>query len=83
MNPIEESKTGAMKVTVVCVVVGVLATFVYDSSAQYGGPGMGWAMGQQASMNAVSFAIDGAMAKAVAAALQPELQVNEKRSFFI
>lgn len=66
-----------MKVTVVCVFVGVLAALVCDSSAQIGGPGLGWAIGQQASVNAVSLAIDGALAKSDPATLPPELQVNK------
>lgn len=66
-----------MKLTVVCVFVGVFAVFVCDSSAQIGGPGLGWAIGQQASVSAVSLAIDGALAKADPATLPPELQVNE------
>lgn len=69
-----------MKITVVCVFVGVLAAFVCDSSAQIGGPGLGWAIGQQASVNAVSLAIDGALAKADPATLPPELQVSDTKS---
>lgn len=66
-----------MKITVVCVIVGIVAAFVCNSHAQIGGPGLGWAIGQQASVNAVSLAIDGALAKADPATLPPELQVNE------
>lgn len=65
-----------MKITVVCVVV--LASFVCVSHAQIGGPGIGWAIGQEASKNAVSFAVDGALAKANPATLPPELQVKER-----
>lgn len=72
-----EEFNGTMKISVVCVFVGVLAAFVCDSSAQIGGPGLGWAIGQQASVNAVSLAIDGALAKADPATLPPELQVSD------
>lgn len=66
-----------MKLTIVCVVVGLIAaTFVCDSNAQMGGPGIGWAIGQQASLSAVSFAIDSALAKSDGSTLPPELQVS-------
>lgn len=67
-----------MKVTVVCVFVGVIAAFACNSSAQMVGPGIGWAIGQQASVNAVSLAIDGALAKTDPTTLPPELQVSDK-----
>lgn len=69
-----------MKLTVVCTFVGVLALFVCDLNAQLGGPAFGWAIGQQASVSAVSLAIDGALAKSDSSTLPPESQVCETLS---
>lgn len=67
-----------MKIAAVSVFVGVLASFVCDSNAQFGvgGPGFGWAIGQQASMSGVSIAIEAALAKANPVDFPPELQAS-------
>lgn len=75
-DPTEESQA-TMKIAAVFVFVGVLAAFVCDSNAEFGvgGPGFGWVIGQQASANGISIAIEAALAKANPAEFPPELQV--------
>lgn len=74
-----------MKLTIISGIV--LIAFLATSNGQLGGiPGLGfggppiasagWFIGQEASKNAVSLAINGALAKTDPATLPPELQVS-------
>lgn len=66
-----------MKLSIACVAIVVAC--IATANAQVGGPGAGWLIGQEASKNAVSFAISSSLAKNDPSALPPELQVRQNR----